>query len=61
MRFSVRIYTEEGLSNGATILDSSIDTLDGRPVNSLSIAKAYTDRYLKGETGCAFVDLEAKR
>ena len=56
VKFIVRVYEFDGSSRGSVILNSSIDMLDEKPVDSLDKAKAYTDRYLKGKNSYAFVD-----
>ena len=56
MKFEVRVYSEDGQSRGATVLDSSVDTDNGKPVNSIEKARAYAERCLVGKGCYAFVD-----
>ena len=56
MKFNVRVYHEDGSPRGEVILNSSVDTVDGKPINSLVMARAYTDRCLVGKNCYAFVD-----
>lgn len=56
MKFSVRVYADDGSSKGESTIDSSIDTLDGKPVRSLDMAKTYANRFLKSKADYAFVD-----
>ena len=56
MKFEIRVYSEDGRSKGATVLDSSVDVLDGDPVNSLGMARTYAARYLARRSDYCFVD-----
>ena len=56
MKFEVRVYSEDGRSKGATILDSTVDVLDGHPVNSLGMARNYAARYLARRSDYCFVE-----
>lgn len=59
MKFEVRVYSEDGRSKGSTVLDSTIDTINGKPVNSIEMARAYAERCLVGKGCYAFVDPRA--
>ena len=56
MKFEVRVYGEDGRSKGSTVLDSTIDVLDGKPVNSIEMARAYAKAYLEASYSYSFVD-----
>ena len=61
MKFEVRVYSENGRSRGSTVLDSTVDTLNGKPVNSIEAARAYAKAYLEGKGSYSFVDRQATR
>lgn len=49
MQFQVLVVRNNGSPVGQTIIDSKYDSVNGVPVDTVQLAEAYADEYLKGK------------
>lgn len=46
--WSVRVYGSDGKSRGETVIDSTIDRIDGVPITTTKQARQFAKKYLQG-------------
>lgn len=59
-KWVVRVYSQEGILVGVTVLDSNFDSFDGVPITTREQAQKYANKYLVSKISKDYAMIERK-